>query len=217
MPFHFSIRDALKKSWTLYKTNFWYFSVLALGIVILNISPKEESILLSLVTVIAALIWSYVWLSSTLAAVDEKTDLLKLGAIGKHFPSLKQAWKFLLLGILVGLIIIGGLILLIIPGIYFMVRLAFTNLSMVDQKGNVKGSIKHSWKLVQKDVFWTVLLTMLLVLVLTILGAIAFGIGFLITYPIAMLTLTQLYRTLVARPAQEVIVQPVEIPAEAAQ
>lgn len=53
--------------------------------------------------------------------------------------------KMILLEILIGLTIIAGLILLIIPGIYFALRLSFAPYYLVDRDMEVMDAYKASW------------------------------------------------------------------------
>jgi hypothetical protein len=218
MKFQFSIRTALKRAWHIYKTHPTFFLLLSVVMVILNVSARGKgSILVNIVAVAAAIIWSYVWLSAALAAVDGKEERLTIRAIGTHFPSFRQVLKLLGVELLAGLIIVAGTILLIIPGIYCVVRLAFTNLSFVDRQGKIRETVRYSWNLVKGGTFWTVLLVVIVMAALLLLGAVFFGIGLLLTYPIAILLLTQLYRELTTHHEQQIIVQPAEIAQVAAE
>jgi uncharacterized membrane protein len=214
MKFKFSISDALKSSWALFAAHPWFFLLLSVVMAVLNISARADHfIVVTILAALAALVWSYVWLSATLAAVDGKTDLLKVSALTKHFPTARQFFKLLCLGILSGIIIFCGLILLILPGIYFMIRLSFANLAFVDRQGSVKQSLRYSWHLVTGDVFWKVALVLLVVIAIVLVGALLFGIGLLISYPIALLLIAHFYRALSVhqQAQQEIVQQPTEI------
>ena len=213
MKFHFSIRTALKESWHIFATHLLFFIVLSVVMLVLNVVSHEgENVFVSILIGIAIIIWSYVWLSAALAAVDGKNDLLQLSAIHQHFPSFRQFWKIIAIGILSAVISLVGFILLIIPGIYFMTRLAFANLSYVDRQAGVRQSLRYSWYLVRKEVFWTVLLTLIVCLVISVAGIALLWVGFLVAYPISMLLITKLYRTLTLNhPPQEVVLQPLEV------
>lgn len=66
----------------------------------------------------------------------------KLNTRAKRRMIAKWIWGY----ILYTLIIIWGLILLIIPGIYFAMRLSFWQYYLIDQKMGVMDSIRASWK-----------------------------------------------------------------------
>lgn len=216
MKFIFSIREALKHSWKLFTKRPWYFIALSLVIVILNIVTSEfprgtTAIILMVFGIIASIVWHYVLLSVSLAAIDEKNDLLTFATLKTHMPTLRQF--FCMIGIVIlSTILIGlGLILLIIPGIYVMTRLSLSNLSLVDRKGGVVASLRYSWNITKGPVFWTIFLTIIVVILLCIIGMILFGVGILVTYPLAILLMAQLYRTLTMHQSTVIVEQPIEI------
>lgn len=93
----------------------------------------------------------------------------------------KNIWKFFLLTILVFLATLGGLVLLIIPGIIFGIWFAFSGFAFVDKGLGVKASMGKSRELV-KGRFWQVFYRLLIFglfsgLVSAVASAIPFGIG----------------------------------------
>ncbi len=218
--FTFSIKAALRTCWGLFRERPWFYMGMTLILIVLS-APGElgdQHVLLQIFAMILSLIFSYIWLSVSLAAVDAKHDLLSFRALGKHLPTLRQFILLVEVAILTALMVLGGFILLIIPGIYFMTRLAFSQLSLIDNKGRAIAAIKDSWRLVTRDVFWTVLLTILVVVCLAIVGMLLFGIGIIVTYPVATLLLAYLYRTLTRRDGGAITIEPIaETPIEAKQ
>lgn len=81
-----------------------------------------------------------------------------------------------LANVLTGAIIIIGLVLLIIPGIFFACRLAFTPYLVVDKKMEAIEAVKESWRLT-KGHGWKVFFIGVLGVLLAIAGLICFGIG----------------------------------------
>ena len=219
MTFNFSIRTAVKESWSIFRQHPWYFAALSAVMVLLNIVGNNDDgrplvIAIAVLSVIASIVWSYVWLSVSLAAADGKHELLTFKTLKVHLPSLRNFFIILGVGLMTGLFVLLGLIALIIPGIYIMVRLMFANLAYVDRKGCVMQSLRYSWHLVKGDVFWTVLLTMFVSFGIMILGMVLLGIGMLIAYPVVMLLIAKLYRALTLNhEEQSVIVQPEELEA----
>lgn len=67
----------------------------------------------------------------------------------------KKAWKYFLVTTAVGLIIFGGLILLIIPGIMFGVWFSFALFLAIDKNMGIKEALKQS-KAMVKGRFWKV-------------------------------------------------------------
>lgn len=70
--------------------------------------------------------------------------------------SWKKLWGFILISIIVFLISLGGIILLIIPGIVFAIWFSFSTFVFVDKELGIKASISKSRTLV-KGRFWTIL------------------------------------------------------------
>lgn len=194
--FTFSIKQAIRDSWAIFKETPWFFVALTFLMILINVVSNEENIILSLLGVIAAVIFGYMWASISLAAVDNKKELIGFSAIGKHFPSVKHFFYIIAVGIVVGFFTILGLIALIIPGLYIAVRLGFASIAYVDRKNGVMEAVRFSWNLVKKDVFWKTVLVFLTIIGLTLLGLIALGVGIFVAYPITMLLTAKMYRAL---------------------
>jgi uncharacterized membrane protein len=212
--FEFSVRGSLRRAWDLFTKHTVYFLGLALVMALFSfVSKRYDDALPSILITLVSVLWSYVTISSVLAAIDGKEERLNLKAFSSHLPSVKQF--FFMIGLMIALLLFigAGFILLIIPGIYFAVRLTFSNLAFVDQKEGIVASMKYSWRLVKGDIFWTVLLGLLVAGVMVFLGMLLFGIGLLVAYPVSMLFLGILYRALVQHHTHEsaVVEQPQEI------
>ena len=104
---------------------------------------------------INSLIYFFVAIAS-IEAVRRVLDNSTLSVREAFLVAKAKAWKFALMGILKGIIILGGLLLLIIPGIIFSVWYAFTGLEVVLNGAGVKESLSKSKALVQGR-FWPVL------------------------------------------------------------
>jgi hypothetical protein len=97
----------------------------------------------------------------------------------------KRLWPFSLLSILMGLIIGLGFILLIIPGIIFMVWFHFSSFELITKGKGIKDSLSGSKNLVAGK-FWAVLgrlivLGLLSALAGLIVSALPYGVGGMIT------------------------------------
>jgi uncharacterized membrane protein len=213
MNFQFSIGAALKRAWNIYKKHFWFFLGLSFVMLVLNFSTRgKHSLIIEAVIVAAVIIWNYVWLSVSLAAIDGKEHLLRFDTIKSHFPGFRAIAKYLIVSVAAALVILAGLVLLVVPGIYFLVRLSFSKLAAIDRKGSVKQALRYSWYLVKKDVFWTVFLTVIVSIALMLIGVVTV-IGLVIAYPLVSMLVAQLYRALEKRADVAVIEQPLEIEA----
>jgi hypothetical protein len=190
----------VKESWQTLKKNINLF-VMMIGVYVIYYIAQYTS----------AAILRYNSLSSLVSFVFSVISLiLELGSInlilkvidGKN-PQVKDMYKYpnrvmkviktFIASFLFGLMIVGGLILLVIPGIYLAIRFMFFSYYIVDKDAGIMDSLKMSWKLTNKAVI-NLFLFDLLIIFLNMLGAIAFGIGLLITVPISLISVTILYR-----------------------
>ncbi|MEX2416784.1 MAG: glycerophosphoryl diester phosphodiesterase membrane domain-containing protein [Actinomycetota bacterium] len=158
------------------------------------------------------LIMTYVLLAAiTKAAADD--------IVGRT-PSVGESYRFgfnkffsvLWISILAGLIVAGGLILLIIPGIIFAVKLTTAIPSLVVENKRGTQAIGRSWNLT-KGHFWHVLGAVVVSAILTgvvsaiisgpfsgwFLGGLFSGIAMSITMPFSSLVLVLLYTDLRVR------------------
>lgn len=108
----------------------------------------------------------------------------------------KLFWKYLAASILYGLIILGGFILLVIPGIYFAIKYYFVLYLVVDKNMGPIEALKKSGKITQ-NVMLELLYLVVALIVLNIAGFLLFGIGLLVTIPISMVATAHIYKKLV--------------------
>ncbi|MFC1953399.1 hypothetical protein ACFLWR_04640 [Chloroflexota bacterium] len=92
------------------------------------------------------------------------------------FGAFQNYWNAVLANLLVGVIVAIGLFLLIVPGIIFACKLAFTPYLIVDQKMEVIEAIKESWRMTN-GYAWEVFLIGLLAIPIFIAGLIVFIVG----------------------------------------
>lgn len=128
-----------------------------------------------------------------------KISLRFLNGGEADFKDLYEGYPYfldMLLGaILYFLIVLGGLILLIVPGIYWGLKYQFFRFLIIDRDMNAIDAIKRSGQITQGSkghllLFW------LAAIGINILGAIACGIGLLVTIPWTYLTYSHIYRKL---------------------
>ncbi len=92
------------------------------------------------------------------------------------FEAFRNYWNAVLANLLVGAIVAVGLFLLIIPGIIFACKLAFTPYLVVDQKMKVIEAIKESWRMTDGHA-WTIFLIGLLAIPISIVGLLCLIVG----------------------------------------
>jgi len=110
------------------------------------------------------------------------------------FEAFRNYWNAVLANILVGVIVIIGLILLIIPGIIFACKLAFTPYLVVDRKMQVTEAVKESWRMTNGHA-WKVFFIGLLAIPIGIAGLILFGVGIIVSIMWIRLAFASLYHS----------------------
>jgi uncharacterized membrane protein len=110
------------------------------------------------------------------------------------FEAFRNYWNAVLANVLAGAIIIIGFALLIIPGIIFACKLAFTPYLVVDRKMEVIEAVRESWRMTNGHA-WKVFLIGLLAIPISIAGLIVFGVGIIVSIMWIRLALASLYHS----------------------
>ena len=108
--------------------------------------------------------------------------------------------KYLAANIISCVAIMMGLLLLVVPGIIFLIRLWFLGFVVVDGRHGPLDAIQQSWDISRGHTF-DLFLLFLLLCGLNLLGLICLGVGLFVTVPISGLALAHTYRTLKPRPS----------------
>jgi len=96
------------------------------------------------------------WLSASQYYIVEASAEGRKEQVGEALKkgwSLK--WKMLGLVLLLGLIVYGGMLFLVIPGLYFLVRLIFAPMALVLEDKGITDSLRRSWELTDGR-FWAI-------------------------------------------------------------
>lgn len=109
-----------------------------------------------------------------------------------------DALKYIAAQILLGLIVLGGLILFIVPGIYFAIKYMFTPYLVIDKGMGPIEALKASGD-VTKGIKWDLIGFFAAAIVLTYSGILALFVGLIITIPVATLSYVVLYDLLLRR------------------
>jgi uncharacterized membrane protein len=120
------------------------------------------------------------------AARDEPVEVKDM------FEAFRNYWNAVLASLLVGVIVFAGFLLLIVPGIIFACKLAFTPYLVVDRKMAVIEAIKGSWRMTD-GYSWKVFLIGLLAIPICIAGWICFVVGIIVAIMWVTLALATLY------------------------
>ncbi len=139
-------------------------------------------------------------------------SVLQLGLIGISLefydgrkPSLSDLFFFyphfipyLLASLAYAVVVAAGLALLLVPGLYLMLRMQFYSYLVVDMDLGWAASLRKSWSITDGQIRRLSVFLAVLLLV-NLCGALALGIGLLMTLPVTALAYAYVYRQL-ARP-----------------
>ena len=112
--------------------------------------------------------------------------------IKNMFEAFQNYWNAVLASLLVTVIVIIGFFLLIVPGIIFACKLAFTPYLVVDRKMTVIEAVKASWDMTRGHA-WKVFLIGLLAIPISIAGLICFGVGIILSLMWILMAFASLY------------------------
>jgi uncharacterized membrane protein len=148
----------------------------------------------SIVLRLASIFLGLVWIHVALRIADG--DPRPLDGLGE---TLSQFFGYLLASVLYGLIVAGGMILLVVPGVIWAIKFGFFGFALVEHKLDPIAALRASSQMtrgVKGQLFWFGLA----LVGINLVGAIAFGLGLLATIPLSALAATYVYRRLAARP-----------------
>jgi uncharacterized membrane protein len=188
----FSKGEAIKFGWDTTTGNLGLF-VLALIIIVA----------ISMMTVVVPGSWVVMAVSCVLNLVvglgvvrmalrfvdGEKGELVDL------FSTIALIVTYLIASIVVGIVVTVGLCLLLLPGIYWAVRLYMFPWVIVDKGVGPFEAMRQSWAITEGS-FWNLFLLGVLLGGINILGTMALLIGLFVTIPLSVLAVGYVYRRL---------------------
>lgn len=201
------IGDAVGFGWEAMKNNVGFFVLVVIIIWLAGGIPSGLQSLTRYMPTAAALVYGLIF--AVISFVIGTFIMIAQVTIGLRFVSgetadfddlLKNYPKFvdMLLGsILYFLIVFGGLLLLIVPGIYWAIRYHFYGYLIVDRNMSPVEAIKKSGELT-RGVWWELFVFWLAIIGIQILGFLACCVGLLFAIPVVMVATAYVYRTLLA-------------------
>ncbi len=198
----FGKKEAIRFGWDTMKDNLlFYFVILLLSWVItgglstlgqINISGWHPFWAFGILSWIASLFFSIAYIRISLKLVDGQT-----AEFADLWASYRVFWKFLGAEILYFLIVLGGLILLIVPGIIWAIKYSFFGFFIVEHNMGPVEAIKASGR-ITRDTKGNLFLLGLLYFGIVLLGALACGVGLFAAIPTVMIATAFVYRKLAA-------------------
>jgi uncharacterized membrane protein len=192
---HFSIREMFALAWGKTKEHAWYLFLVFITYGAFLCLTRNMPFLGSIFDFIIGISLITVSLVIVRGGTPAFNDLIK------SFKSYKILWHMVLATILYAIIVIAGLIVFILPGIYLAVRLQFYKFLVVDHETmKPTDALRESMKMTE-GIFWKLFAFIIVVILFNMLGALFFLIGLLVTVPITLLATAFLYKHLSAHHA----------------
>lgn len=201
----FSKKDAISFGWEQAKRNWKFFLLIGAAYLLIQLLPgipamlsgQSHSAVGTLLTLILSIIgWvlkilmGLGFLKISLAIIDKKSF-----QFSDLFNNYQYFWRSLAASAVYGLAIFVGIILLIVPGIIFAIRLQYFNLLIIDKGMGPIEALKKSWEMTRRNTINLLLLGILCGLI-NILGALALGVGLVLAFPTTLVASTYVYRKL---------------------
>jgi hypothetical protein len=200
-----SVRHAFDFAWPAFKKHFGLFTAVLLTIF-------GAWIVLEIVVIagqrFGILLWAVMHLAFLFFLAGVEVGLLqvcralsdgKAPAFAETFACLPLGSKFLAAQILYLLMVVIGLLLLVVPGVYLGVRYALLGFCFADGERNLLRCFQQS-AIRGKGVTTALLRILVTLLVLNLLGASLLALGLFITVPLSVLVMTDVYRQLTVPP-----------------
>jgi hypothetical protein len=200
-----SIRHAFDFAWPIFKKRFGLLTAVLLTIL-------GAWIVLEIVVIagqrFGILLWTVMHLAFLIFAAGVELGLLqicralsdgKVPVFADTFAHLPLGPKFLAAQILYLLIVVIGLLLLVVPGVYLGVRYALFGFCFTDGETDLLRCFQQS-ALLSKGATIALLRILAALLVLNALGASLLALGLFITVPLSVLIMTDVYRQLATPP-----------------
>jgi uncharacterized membrane protein len=196
----FSIGDAVRFGWDTMKGNIGFFiALLIVAFLIVNIPGAVGNFasdfpLISFVLILAGMLLSLV-VQMGLIKVSLKFSAGIKGKLDDLLSSFNLLLKFIAGSIVYGLIVLGGSLLLFIPGIIWGVKFSLFPYFIVDRELGPIEALKASSQ-VTAGAKWQLFLLGLVLGLINLAGALVFLVGLFATVPISMVAYARVYRTL---------------------
>lgn len=200
MESKFSISEVFKTSWKLTKSQIWVLAGLLIGFTILSSiislfgTPAESSTIgalaVSLISLIISSLFMLGYYKNIFQTIDGEEP--QFSAYGQES---RKVFTYLIANIIYACIVILGIVLLIIPGIYLAVRLQFYTALIVEENAGIIDSLKRSWTLTE-GLTWPLFLILLTSIGIAIIGCILFFVGLFIAIPLTYMMQCYVFRKL---------------------
>ena len=213
----FSFGEAISFGWEKMKKHFWFFAGVLILVWLMQVLPtgianifKGKMIFLYVILLMADLIIRVIIKMGLIKIALDVVDKEEAAA-NTLFSCVNFTGKFILGTLLYFVIVLGGFILFIVPGIIWAIKYQFFAYLIIDKNFGPMEAIKKSGEITAGNKGKLFLLGLLIVLI-NIAGVICLLVGLFATIPTSMLVMAYVYRKLMG---EEVVVsEPIESSAD---
>jgi len=200
----FFINEAVEFGWHKMKENLGFFIglILVVGLIsiamelVQNLVLKNIPLLSILFTIFSLFVHIVIGMGMIRIALRFCSG--EKGSFGDFFSCLPLFFKYLGGSILYALIVIGGLILLIFPGVIWSIKFQYYSYLIIDQGLGPVEALKKS-AAITRGAKWSLLGFNIVIGIINLLGAICLLIGLFATMPTTMVAMAFIYRLLLSR------------------
>ncbi len=206
-------REAIRFGWNVMKKNFWFFAGV---LIVTGLITWISSIISELIKKEFAILSIIIGIAGWVLMIVVQLGLIKI-ALNLHdnkerkfsdlFSCFHLFFKYIFSSILYGLIVLGGFILLIVPGIIWSIKFQFFGYFIVDKGVGPMEALKRSSAITQ-GAKWNLFLFGLLLGLINLLGVLCLIIGLFAVIPTAMVAQAFVYRKLLSYVESPQVPQP---------
>jgi len=190
----FTISEVVKSSWETLKSQIWILVGLFIGYmilsVIMNLILSFSPILTNIASAIIGTIFLLGYLRNIFQTMDGEEP--QFSAYGQES---RKLLKTIVANLINMIIVVIGLVLLVLPGIYLALRLQFFTAIIVDEDAGITEALKRSWEITKDDVL-PLFLVLLVSIGIVLAGALLLGVGIFVACPLVYVIQLSVYRKL---------------------
>lgn len=200
MEAKFTISEVFDTSWKKAKSQIWVLAGLLIGYLILSFTlsifaiPAQNSkvglVAVNLVNAVISIVFTLGYMKNLFQTLDGIEP--QFSAYGQQS---RKIVTYFFASLLMSVIVVIGLFLFILPGIYLAIRLQFYQAFIVEEDAGILDSLKRSWKITEGQVL-PLLLLVLAMCGIILIGIILFMVGVLVAIPVTYMMYCEAFRKL---------------------
>lgn len=200
MEAKFTISEVFGKALKSTKSQIWVLAGLLISFAIISFTlgvfamPMQQSVVGQIVVNLISIVLSAVFNLGYLKNLFQTLDGIEpqFSAYGQQS---RKIITYIATSVLLSVIVILGMVLFIIPGIYLALRLQFASAFIVEEDAGIMESLKQSWKITEGQTMQLFLL-MLVMIGIVLIGLIVFVVGIFFAIPIVYMMYCMTFRKL---------------------